>query len=185
MTKWLSSSFAIWLAALSPIQSNAQFLMDTDSDTMKRASGVTTLDDLSINDTALVYLNFCLRDNRLYLPGWTTLADLASDKYAASGVVLKLTVLPGKRVAGTFVDAAQAQSVAKGSPNAPTVLSQKDYDKAVFDEMYRIYTGGFFWGTVTCDQTQEANPLRPLKLLEVDTINGFKSMSELLASVKH
>jgi len=184
MMKWVSGGFAVCLAVLSSVQANAQFLVDIDSDTVKRAVGTTTLDDLSINDTALVYRDFCVRDNKLFLPGWSTLADLASSTYASTGVILKLTILPGKRAAATYVDAAQAQSVAKGNSNAPPVLAKGDYDKAVLDEIDSIYRGGL-WGTLPCDQEQDANPLRPLKLLEVDTINGFKSMSELLASIKH
>ncbi|TIW65564.1 MAG: hypothetical protein E5V60_15625, partial [Mesorhizobium sp.] len=171
MMKWVSGGFAVWIAALSSVQANAQFLVDTDSDTMKKAVGTTTLDDLSINDTALVYRDFCVRDNKLFLPGWSKLADLASNTYASTGVILKLTILPGKRVSGTYVDAAQAQSIAKGNSNAPPVLSKSDYEKAVLDEMDSIYRGGF-WGTLPCDQEQESNPLRPLKLLEVDAING-------------
>ncbi|MBY5407418.1 hypothetical protein HFO98_02845 [Rhizobium leguminosarum] len=92
---------------------HAEVLIDIDEAAAHKALGTTTLDDLSINDSALIYSSFCINDGRLYIPGWTTAASLASDTYRATGVMFRVTVMPGKKLKGLYVDAAQAQQVAR------------------------------------------------------------------------
>ncbi|ASP66414.1 hypothetical protein [Sinorhizobium meliloti] len=157
-------------------------MIDIDADAVKAAVQMTTLDDLSVNDSVLVYQNFCIKDDRLFVPGWTSPSNLGTANYSADSVILRAIVLPGKKLKMTYIDSAQAQSVAKGNTNAPPVLSTEDYKKEVREDINRLFTGGLFT-TVTCDEQQRQNPLRKLTVYEVESINGFNSLSELLKSV--
>ncbi|MBX5152582.1 hypothetical protein HJB78_16550 [Rhizobium lentis] len=161
---------------------HAEVLIDITENVAKEAVGTTTLDDLSINDTALIYSGFCVSDGRLYIPGWTAAATLASDTFKATGVMLRVTVLPGKKLKGLYVDAAQAQQVAKGDANAAPVISKDDYNTAVRRDVGRIFVGGTF-GTQACEQEQHENPLRKMTIFEVESVNGQTSLSALLKSV--
>ncbi len=161
----------------------AEMLIDVDADMTRKVVQETTLEDLSINDSAIIYSNFCVKDNRLYILGWTTPTNLATASYSATGVTLKAVVLPGKRLKITYVDAAQAQAVAKGNTSAPPVLSPADYKRAVREDVNRIFTGGLF-STETCDDEQRRNPLQKLALFDIESINGQTSISGLLKSAE-
>lgn len=160
----------------------AQVLMDAPYDRVLRANAQTTLDDLSINDTALIYRQVCLEGREMKVMGWAEPSDLANSTYNSSGILLKVTVLPGRRLRGTFVDAAQAQAIAKGNPSAPPVLSESDLKKEVREWLGQIYEGGYF-GMATCEQTASENPLREMTLFTLDSLNGATTISELLDSV--
>jgi len=99
--------------------------LDISSDQARKAAGVTTLDDLSIHDTALIYQNFCIKDGGLYVPGWTVPANLSADSpsWAASGIIRRIEILPAKTIKGLWVDAVKAQHIAQGNTTAPSVLS--------------------------------------------------------------
>ncbi|PDT50044.1 MULTISPECIES: hypothetical protein [Sinorhizobium] len=175
--------FAACLWSLLPsFSAYAEVLIDVEAENVRAAVGETTLDDLSINDSVHIYKNYCIKDQRLYIPGWANPANLAASKYSSEGVLLKAVVLPGKKLKMTYVDAAHAQAVAKGNTSAPAVLSTDDYNKHVREDINRIFDGGLF-GTVTCEEEQRQNPLRQMNLFEVESINGFNSLSELLKSV--
>jgi hypothetical protein len=178
-TSILLTSFLLVL--ISPARS--EVLIDIDETVMLQASGETTLDGLSVNDTALLYTRFCISDGKLYIPGWTKPADLAASTHTPSGVMLKVTVMPGKEIRAVFVDAAQAQSIAKGNASSPPVLSPQKFNEEVISDLSRIFRGGDIVGTMTCQKLQENNPLRKLQLFEVNSINGFNSLSALLKSV--
>lgn len=160
---------------------HAEVLIDIDAETVRKAVQETTLEDLSINDSVLIYKNFCIKDSRLYILGWTQPANLAASTYTADGVILKAIVLPGKKLRLTYVDAAQAQSVARGNTTAPAVLSTEAYKQEVRSDINRIFSGGLF-GTVNCDSEQAQNPLRKMTLFDIDSLNGFTSLSALLES---
>ena len=106
----------------------------------------------------------------------------ASSTYAASGLILRIEVLPGKKLKAILVDAAQAQAIAKGHSNEPKTLSTSDYNSAVIAYVHRFYEGGLF-GVITCEEERRLNPLRTLNLFSLENINGFVKISELLASV--
>jgi hypothetical protein len=74
------------------------------------SAAVVLLEDLSINDSALFYSSFCLKNGGLLIPGWRHPADLANSTSSAIGIILKLQVLPGHRLKATYIDAAQAQN---------------------------------------------------------------------------
>lgn len=177
-----AAAFAACMSSLFPLSAAAEVLIDVDANTVKAAVGETTLDDLSINDSAVIYSSFCIKDRRLYVPGWTSPSSLGTNTYAATGVLFKALVLPGKKLRITLIDAAQAQNVAKGNPSAPPVLSTDDFNKEVRGHINHVFSGGS-WGTLTCDDEQRQNPLKTLTLFEVESINGFNSLSELLKSV--
>ena len=107
------------------INTSAQVKLDISSDQARKAAGVTTLDDLSIHDTALIYQNFCIKDGGLYVPGWTVPANLSADSpsWAASGIIRRIEILPAKTIKGLWVDAVKAQHIAQGNTTAPSVLS--------------------------------------------------------------
>lgn len=177
----IRSAFAALVLFLISQTVHAEVLIDIDADTARKAVQDTTLDDLSINDSVMIYKNFCIKDNRLYILGWTNPANLATSTYTADGVILKAIVLPGKKLKLTYVDAAQAQSVARGNTTAPAVLSSEAYSREVRTDINRIFGGGFF-GTVSCEAEQGQNPLRKLTLFDIESLNGFTSLSALLKS---
>ncbi len=181
MPKVVGVIASVCLLAGAPVQ--AEMLIDVDVTTARASVGETTLDDLSINDTAMIYQSFCLKDDRLYIPGWTTPTDLAASTYPATGVMLKLAVLPGKKLRMNFIDAAQAQSMAKGNISAPPVMTAESYNKDVREAVNRLFGGGAF-GTATCDEEQRQNPLRTLTVFEVDSINGYNKLSDVLEAAK-
>ncbi len=185
MTRRLTpATFAIILfSLLSGARANAQIKIDISSDDARKAANETTIDDLAVHDTAFIYANFCINNGGLYVPGWTRPANLASDTYAATGIVLRVEILPAKKLKGTWVDAAQTQLVAKGNPKSPPVLSKDTYNRHVINAINSIFSGGS-WGINACDDDQRANPLRKLTLYAVDSINGFSKISELLASAQ-
>jgi hypothetical protein len=164
----------IQATALIAVPAFAQMKADLPADVVRHADNQTYLDDLVVNDTALIYPgSVCLDNGGLFVPGWTTPADLASTTYQASGVIMRIEVLPGKKLKGTLVDAAQAQEVAKGHSNAPRVLLQSDYNQAVIHYFLSlIYTGGEF-GVKPCEQERRENPLRTLNLFSLESVNGF------------
>src|SRR5262245_28951302 len=100
----------------------AQMKVDLPAEVARRAANKTYLDDLAVRDTALIYRNVCIENGSLFVPGWTVPADLANATYQASGLIPRVEVLPGKKLKGTLVDAAQAQGIAKGRTNEPKAL---------------------------------------------------------------
>jgi hypothetical protein len=175
------SAFVMGLLAC--VDASAQVKIDISGDDARKAAGINYIDDLAVHDTALIYESYCIKDNGLYIPGWTIPADLASSTYASTGVLLRIEILPGKKIKAILVDAAKAQSIAKGNASAPAVLSKEDYNKEVRTVVNRIFDGGLF-GVNSCDEEQKQNPLRTLNVYAVDSINGYSKLSDLLASVK-
>lgn len=179
----LPATSAVVFGLLACVEASAQVKIDISSEDARKAAGVTYLDDLAVHDTALIYQHFCIKDGGLYVPGWTAPADLASSNHASSGIILRIEILPGKKIKGEWVDAAKAQRVAQGNSGAPAVLSKEDYNKEAREAINRLFKGGVF-GVNSCDDEQRQNPLRPMSLFMVESINGFSKISELLASVK-
>jgi hypothetical protein len=165
------------------VNATAQVKMDVTSEDARKAAGQVYLDDLAVHDTALIYQNFCIKDGGLYVPGWTNPADLADTSWASTGIILRIEILPAKKIKGVWVDAAKAQHVAQGNTTASSTLNKEDYNKAVRDAVNRLFVGGDF-GVNSCDDEQRQNPLRPMSLFSVESINGFTRISELLASVR-
>jgi hypothetical protein len=172
---------AVTLAASTMTSGKAfsQVKLDVTRDVARQAAGETTIDDLAVHDTAFVYRPYCIKDSALYIPGWTTPLDLAATSYDQTGTVLKIEILPGKRLKGTFVDAAQAQRVARGATNAPSSLSKEDYGRSIISTINGLFSGGAF-GTNDCDEELRTNPLQKTTLYVVDSLNGFHKISELL-----
>ena len=110
-------------------------------------------------------------------------ADLADGSFFATGIALRIEILPGKELKGIWVDAAKAQQIAKGNSKAKSVLDKDEYSKVARQHIRNIFFGGFV-GTQSCDDEQRANPLRLMNLYAVESINGFSKISELLTSVK-
>jgi hypothetical protein len=160
----------------------AQMKVDLPAETARRAAKKTYVDDLAVRDTALIYQNLCVENGSLFVPGWTVPADLANSTYQQTGITLRIEVLPGKKLKGTLIDAAQAQAIAKGRTNEPKVLSEAAFNEAVIDFVNNLYSGGW-WGVTSCEEERRTNPLRTLNLLSLESINGFSKVSELLASV--
>jgi hypothetical protein len=178
----LTFAFIQTCAILFSAPTCAQVKIDVPAETARRAANTTYLDDLAVHDTALIYQSVCVDNGALFVPGWTHPADLASSTYAASGLILRIEVLPGKKLKAILVDAAQAQAIAKGHSNEPKTLSTSDYNSAVIAYVHRFYEGGLF-GVITCEEERRLNPLRTLNLFSLENINGFVKISELLASV--
>lgn len=179
----LRSGSMLIVLLTSMTQATAQVTLDVDNDRVRRAAGDTYLEDLAVNDTAMFHTgNFCISDAKLYMPGWAEPSDLANQTYAASTIMIKATLLPGRRIKAVFVDGAQAQSVAKGNTNASPTLSQGDLHKAIRQWISNLYQGGGFY-TDLCDQLAAQNPMRPMTLYPVETLNSYVAISELLKSV--
>jgi hypothetical protein len=160
----------------------AQVTIDISADAARKAAGIIYLEDLAVHDIALIYENFCVKDGGLYVPGWTIPANLAADTYTASGLILRIEIMPGRKIKGTWVDAAKAQRIAKGNTDTTDVLSKENYNQAVRRAISRIFDGGYF-GVNSCDEIQRENALRPLTVYPLESINGFTKLSDLLASV--
>lgn len=141
------------------------------------------LENLSVNDKAFIYNDFCVTDGSLYVPGWITPADVSGNEYNATGILLKIEVLSGRRLRAQFVDAAQAQSIARGNQKSPPVLDASGYKNAILAQINDLYRATIF-GTVGCDELQRENTLRTLTLYSVETLNGFTKISDLLRYAK-
>ena len=156
---WIAGIFIVISVMLSSVNASAQLKIDIGSEDAKKASGQTSLDDLAVHETAFIYESFCLKDGGLYVPGWTVPANLASsDIYAASGLILRIEVLPGKKIRGNWVDAANAQLVAQGKL-IESSMTKEEYSKEARLLISRIFSG--FFGVINCDDEQRQNPLRP------------------------
>ena len=116
-------------------------------------------------------MTMCVENGSLFVPGWTPPADLANSSYPASGLILRIEVLPGKKLKGTLIDAAQAQAIAKGGSNAPRTLSPSAYNAAVIAYVSDLFSGGEF-GVQPCEQERLKNPMRTLNLFSLESING-------------
>src|SRR5262249_2250045 len=92
----------------------AQMKVDLPAETARKEAKKTYPDDLAVRDTALIYRSLCVENGSLFVPGWTVPADLANSSYQQTGITLRVEVLPGKKLKGTLIDAAQAQAIAKG-----------------------------------------------------------------------
>jgi hypothetical protein len=176
------SALAALVLSLHTTASYSQVSVDIDAETARRAVGTMFLEDLSVNDNAYIYSNLCVKDNGLYITGWTVPANHSKDTYTDSGVTLQIRVLSGRRLAVWFVDARQVQLKAQGNPSAGAVLSKEEYDKAVRRDIERIFSGDLFH-TPMCDDELRSNPLRKTDLFAVDTLNGYKKLSDVLRSV--
>jgi hypothetical protein len=169
-------------ALLFACEAVSQMKVDVPADTIRRLANKTYLEDLSVNDTAHFYQPTCVENDGLFIPGWTQPYDLANSDYKQTGLMLRIQVVPGKKVKGTLVDAAQAQAIAKGHPNEPASLIGSAYNEAVISYVNGLYSGGFF-GNASCEDERRSNPLRTLNLFGLESINGFKKISDLIASV--
>ena len=175
-------ALALQAATLIVVPAYAQVKIDVSAETARRAANKTYLDDLAVHDTALIYQSICIENESLFVPGWTIPADLAASDYKATGLMLRIEVLPGKKLKATLIDAAQGQGIAKGHSNEPKTLSASDYNVEVINYVNGLFAGGAF-GVDTCEEERRANPLRTLNLFSIESINGFTKISELLASV--
>jgi hypothetical protein len=173
---------ALQAATLIVAPAYAQVKIDVSAETARRAAKETYFDDLAVHDTALIYQSICTENDGLFVPGWTSPADLTASDYKATGVIMRVEVLPGKKLKATLIDAAQAQGIAKGHSNEPKTLSASDYNVQVINWVNRLFAGGD-WGVNTCEEERRENPLRTLNLFSIESINGFTKISELLASV--
>ena len=182
MKRFLLTLVLVQAGLAFPAAVHSQVKIDLPLETVKKAANVTYLDDLAVHDTALLYLPFCIDNGAIYVPGWSTPRDLANSQYQESGLLLRVEVLPGKKLKASLVDGAQAQAIAKGRSNAPSVLSTTDYNKEVIAYLNHIYEGGLF-GVGSCEEERRQNPLRVLNLFNLESINGFTKLSDLLASV--
>src|SRR5262249_26794956 len=81
----------------------AQMKVDIPAETARRAAKKTYVDDLAVRDTALIYQNLCVENGSLFVPGWTVPADLANSTYQQTGIILRVEVLPGKKLKGTLI----------------------------------------------------------------------------------
>ncbi len=177
------ATIAVIFGLLACVDASAQVLIDISSEDARKAAEKTYLDDLAVHDTALIYEGFCIKDGGLYVPGWIEPANLAADTYAQKGIILRIEILPGKKIKGVWVDAAKAQHIAQGNAAAPDVLSKEDYNKEVIKRINGLFHGGFL-GYNSCDEEQKLNTLRTMTLYAVESINGFSKISELFTSVK-
>ena len=100
------------------------------------------LDDLAVHDSALIYQSICIENEGLFVPGWTIPADLAAESYKATGLMLRIEVLPGKKLKAILIDAAQAQGIAKGHSNEPKTLTASDYNVEVINYVNGLFAGG-------------------------------------------
>src|SRR6185436_14637776 len=125
------ASFSLAIIGLFGGAAQSQVKLDATADVVRRLAKQTYLEDLAVNDTAHIYSSLCIENGALYSPGWTVPADLAGTNYALTGVILRITVLAGRKLRGTLVDAAQAQAVAKGKLNEPPTLTPLAYKEAV------------------------------------------------------
>jgi hypothetical protein len=174
---------ATCLVNIVPYQAKSQVKIDISSDDARKAAAITTIDDLSVHDSALIYESYCIKDEALYVPGWTRPADLASSNYPATGLMLRIEVLPGKRLKGTLVDAAKAQQVAKGNASTTSTMSKDEYNSNIISIVNRILDGGD-WGVKSCEFEKNFAPLKVMNLYSIDSINGHTKLSELLASAR-
>jgi hypothetical protein len=179
-TQALRNSMAM-AAILCAGATQAQVQIDLDYNRARRATETTIISDLAVNDTAIMYKNICTADGKLYVPSWTEPSDLGSWTNKVSGIYLKVTVLPSKRLRAVFVDGAQQQEVAKGNTTARSALSKEEFNKEIREYVVSLFQGGS-WGVNSCEQEQALNPNRPTDLYELESINGFHSLSELLKS---
>jgi hypothetical protein len=101
------------------------------------------------------------------------------------GTILKIEVLPGKKLKATYVDATQAQKIARGQPRAVSNISKDDYNNSIIEEIDSLFDPGIFVDVRDCDELIKLNFMRPTQLYAIDTLNGFTKISELLASVTH
>jgi hypothetical protein len=170
-------------ASLFACEAVSQMKIDVPADTVRKLANITYLEDLSVNDTALIYQTVCVENGGLFVPSWTVPSDLAKSEYKQTGLLLRIQVLPGKKLRGTLVDGAQAQAIAKGRPNEPASLVGDTYKEAVISYVNGLYVGGFF-GVLSCDDERRSNPLRTLTLFSLESINGFTKLSDLIASAK-
>lgn len=86
---------AVFLIIVSCTTAIAQVTIDISADEARKVAGIIYLEDLAVHDTALIYQNFCVKDSGLYIPGWTVPANLAADSYTASGIILRIEIIPG------------------------------------------------------------------------------------------
>jgi hypothetical protein len=179
---FFKATFAVAIASLLPTSAQSQIKLDSSADAARRLAKETYIEDLAVNDAAHIYNYICIENGGLYVPGWTQPADLASSTYAQTGIILRIQILPGRKLKGTLVDAAQAQAVAKGKSNEPSSLDPAAYKMAVIDYVNGLYKGSPF-GTHLCEEERQSNPQRTLTLYALDSINGFSKISDLLASV--
>ena len=182
-TALFKASFSLAMACLFAGAAQSQVKLDAPADLVRRLAKQTYLEDLAVNDTAFLYSSSCIENGALFVPGWTRPADLGASDYAQTGVIIRITVQPGKKLRATLVDAAQAQAVAKGKLNASPSLTPEAYKEAVVTYVNNIYTGGIF-GPLLCEDERRMNPLRTLTLYPIESINGFSKISDLIASAK-
>jgi hypothetical protein len=79
--------------------------------------------------------------------------------------MLWIQVLP-KKVKGTLVNAAQAQSIAKGNPKQAASVVDDAYKEAVISYLKELYEGSLF-APLTCDDERRFNPLRTLTVFSL------------------
>jgi hypothetical protein len=100
-----------------------------------------------------------------------------------TGILLKIEVLSGRRLRAQFVDATQAQSIARGNQKSSPVLDDSGYKNAILAQINDLYRTTIF-GTVDCDELQRENTLRTLTLYSMETLNSFDKISDLLRYAK-
>jgi hypothetical protein len=146
--------FSLAIADLFVGTAQSQVKLDAPPDVVRRLAKKTYLEDLAVNDTAHIYSTVYIENGALHVPGWTEPADLGHNNYPQTGVILRITVLLGRKVRGTLVDAAQAQAFAKGNLNEPPSLTPDAYKEAVVSYVYNIYSGGIFVALLCEERTR-------------------------------
>jgi hypothetical protein len=176
--------FVAVIGVLCSQAAHAQVQIEITNDQARQAQGATYLSDLAVHDIAFLYNGLCTTDSGLYIPGWQEPTSF-DYTWKASGIVLRVVVLPGKRLKAAYVEARQAQLKATGAAGSEAPMSKADYNHEVRDKIAEIFEGErFFSGTSTCDELERNNPLRHIDFYAVQSINGFTKLSDLVASVK-
>jgi hypothetical protein len=161
-----------------------QVQVDIDQETASRAANNIEIRSLSVNDSAYVYSAYCIKDGGLYMTGWATPANYADTTWNATGIITQIKILPGRKVEAKFVDARQAQLKAQGNSKYEMEMSKEEYNRLVREKISSFFIGRFFDSSPMCDEILKANPLQKPDLYAVESLNGFKKLSELLKSVE-
>jgi DNA invertase Pin-like site-specific DNA recombinase len=75
-------------ASLFACEAVSQMKIDVPADTVRKLANITYLEDLSVNDTALIYQTVCVENGGLFVPSWTVPSDLAKSEYKQTGLLL-------------------------------------------------------------------------------------------------
>ncbi len=184
----MNGFFSRLLIVLLPIMVSspalAQVQVDIDQETASRSANRIEIRGLSVNDIAYLYSAYCIKDGGLFVTGWSIPVNYGDSTWNASGIVTQIEVLPGRKIEAKFVDARQAQLKAQGNTKYEVEMPKEEYNKLVREKVSSFFNGGFLDSSPMCDEILKANPMQKPDLFAVDSLNGFKKLSELLKSVE-